>query len=107
MNEQLIKKRIPQRYIPEFCKKWKVDELAAFGSVLEPEYGPDSDIDVLITFNPNAKWGIFAFIEMREELEKMFEREVDLVSRRGLESSRNYLRRESILSSIEVLYAAA
>ena len=92
--------------IGEFCKKWKVAEFAIFGSALRPDFGPDSDVDVLVTFKPDSKRSLFDLVQMEEELKGMFGREVDLVSRQGIEASRNYLRRKAILDSAKVLYAA-
>jgi predicted nucleotidyltransferase len=90
----------------EFCQKWGITELAVFGSALRPDFGPASDVDVLVTFAPDSHPSLFDLVQMKEELEAILGREVDLVSRRGLESSRNYIRREAILGSAQVLYAA-
>ena len=98
--------QIDQVRIGEFCKKWKVAEFAIFGSALRPDFGPDSDVDVLVTFKPDSKRSLFDLVQMEEELKGMFGREVDLVSRQGIEASRNYLRRKAILGSAKVLYAA-
>jgi len=98
--------RIDQVRIGEFCKKWKVAEFAIFGSALRPDFGPDSDVNVLVTFKPDSKRSLFDLVQMEEELKGMFGREVDLVSRQGIEASRNYLRRKAILGSAKVLYAA-
>lgn len=98
--------QIDQVRIREFCKKWKVAEFAIFGSALGADFGPDSDVDVLVTFKPDSKRSLFDLVQMEEELKGMFGREVDLVSRQGIEASRNYLRRKAILGSAKVLYAA-
>ena len=98
--------QIDQVRIGEFCKKWKVAEFAIFGSALRPDFGPDSDVDVLVTFKPDSKRSLFDLVQMEEELKGVFGREVDLVSRHGIEASRNYLRRKAILSSARVVYAA-
>jgi uncharacterized protein len=98
--------QIDQVRIGEFCKKWKVAEFAIFGSALRLDFGPDSDVDVLVTFKPDSKRSLFDLVQMEEELKGMFGREVDLVSRQGIEASRNYLRRKAILGSAKVLYAA-
>jgi hypothetical protein len=92
--------------IGEFCEKWKVAEFAIFGSALRAELETDSDVDVLVTFRPDSKPSLFDLAQMEEELEGMFGREVDLVTRPGIEASRNYLRRKAILDSAKVLYAA-
>jgi uncharacterized protein len=68
-------------------------------------FGPESDIGVLVEFAPEAVVELFDFARMQEELEKMFGRDVDLVSRRGVEAGRNYLRRKAIMETAEVMYA--
>ncbi|NKB17183.1 MAG: DNA polymerase subunit beta [Pseudanabaena sp. CRU_2_10] len=94
--------------LTSFCEKWQIIELSLFGSVLRKDFRPDgdnpSDIDLLYTNAPEARYG-FKFFDMQEELEKLLNRKVDLVSKRGIENSRNHLRRKSILESIQVIYA--
>lgn len=97
---------IPKEKIVEFCKKWQVSEFALFGSVLRDDFRIDSDIDVLVTFDEEARHSLFDLVHMGDELKDIFGREVDLVSRRGIESSRNYIRRNAILNSAEIVYAA-
>ena len=97
---------VPQEKIAEFCRRWKIVEFALFGSVLRDDFGPDSDVDVLVTFDPDARWGLFAMVHMQHELEEILRIKVDLVSRRGIEASRNYLRRQAILNSARVIYVA-
>ncbi|MGH2633592.1 MAG: nucleotidyltransferase family protein [Tepidiformaceae bacterium] len=98
---------LPEELIAEFCQKWQIAELAVFGSVLRDDLRPDSDLDVLITPRPGASWSAFDLLHMGEELARVALRPVDVVSRRGLESSRNYLRRRAILESAQIVYAAA
>lgn len=100
LNE--FREKIAKEKISEFCRKWKVKELALFGSVLTEKFREDSDIDVLVTLMDDANHSLFDLVHMEEELEQIFGREVDLVSRRGIESSRNYLRKEAILSTFVV-----
>ena len=95
---------IPDDLIQLFCQRWQINEFAVFGSVLKADFGPHSDIDVLIAFAPNADWGLFDHVAMKLELEELFGREVDLVTRRALEQSQNWIRREGILNSAQVLY---
>ena len=97
---------LPQDEIADFCRRWQVIELALFGSALRDDFGPDSDIDVLVSFAPDAHWGLFALVQMQDELEAILGREVDLVSRQAVEQSENYIRRKAILSGLEVVYAA-
>jgi predicted nucleotidyltransferase len=97
---------IPAEKISEFCRRWKVSELALFGSALREGFGPDSDVDVLITFASTARWSLFDLVVMEDELQAILDREVDLVERAAVEKADNYTRRRSILDNIEVIYAA-
>lgn len=97
---------IPHKEIAEFCVKWKIEELSLFGSALREDFRPDSDVDVLVRFSPEAHWGLFDMIRMEEEVKAIFGREVDLVDRTVVEHSRNYLRRKAILGNLEAIYAA-
>jgi len=63
-------------------------------------------VDVLVSFEPSAGWTLFDVVRMRDELRGIFGRDVDLLTRRGVEMSRNPYRKDSILSSAEVVYAA-
>jgi uncharacterized protein len=92
--------------LTDFCRRWGVSELALFGSVLRDDFRPDSDIDVLVSFSPDARRDLFDLVDMQDELSAMFARKVDLVCREGIERSHNFIRRKAILSTAEVLYAA-
>jgi hypothetical protein len=94
---------IPRGRIAEFCRKWKVMEFSLFGSILRDDFGPDSDVDVLVSFDPTATWDLFDLVTMRDELMEVFGRAVDLVEKEGL---RNPFRQRRILSTREVIYAA-
>ena len=96
---------LPLDRIAEFCRRWKVREFALFGSALRSDFRADSDVDVMLTFADDADWGLFDLARMRAELAEVFGREVDVLTRPGVEGSRNRLRREAILSSAEVVYA--
>jgi len=102
-----VKIDVPMEEVAAFCRKWKVTELALFGSVLRDDFGPDSDVDVLATFAPDAPWSLWDWPDMLDELKAIFGgREVDLVEREGVERSENYIRRRYILSSAEPVYVA-
>lgn len=88
-----------------FCQRWKIREFAVFGSVLRDDFKPESDVDVLVTFNQNAEWGLFDHVQMRNELESLCGRKVDLITRRALEQTQNHLLRESILNSAKVIFS--
>ncbi|MFG3817891.1 nucleotidyltransferase family protein [Limnothrix redekei] len=96
---------ITQEQLAEFCQRWKVVELALFGSVLRDDFRPDSDIDIMVEFHPEARPTFSTLDRMEAELKIMFDREIDLITRQGIASSRNYLRRHEILSSAQVIYA--
>ena len=97
---------IPLEQIKQFCDRWQIIEFALFGSVLRDDFRSDSDIDILVTFSPAAHHTLFDLVRMETELKEIYRRDVDLVSRRGIEKSLNYLRRHEILSSAQVIYAA-
>jgi predicted nucleotidyltransferase len=97
---------IDQSAIAVFCQKWRVSELALFGSILRDDFNADSDVDVLVTFNESAKWTLWDWQSMTEDLEQIFHRPVDLVSKKAIERSENYIRRRHILEHQETIYAA-
>jgi hypothetical protein len=89
--------------IADFCRRWRIVQFSLFGSVLRSDFGPASDVDVLVRLDPDAPWSLYEWTDMIVELRELFGREVDLVEESGL---RNPFRREAILSSRIVLYAA-
>jgi predicted nucleotidyltransferase len=89
--------------LADFCRRWKITEFALFGSILREDFRPDSDVDVLVTFEPGAPWTLWDLSRMRTELKAMLGREVDLVEKKAL---RNPLRRQAILANQRVIYAA-
>ena len=96
---------VPKEQIVDFCERWQIAELAFFGSVLRDDFGPDSDIDVMVRFRPEAHHTLFSMVSMEQELSSILGRETDLLSRTAVEKNRNYIRREAILKSAEVFYA--
>ncbi len=91
--------------IAAFCQKWKMTEFSLFGSVLRDDFGPDSDVDVLVAFADDARWSLFDLVHMEDELEEVFGRSVDFLVRESIERSENYIRRKAILSSVQTIYA--
>jgi predicted nucleotidyltransferase len=91
--------------IAKFCQRWKIRELALFGSALRDDFGPDSDLDILVTFDADAEWGLFDHIKMQQELQALLQRNVDLISKRALARSQNWLRRQEILNTAQVLFS--
>lgn len=95
---------VPITQINAFCHKHGVVEFSLFGSILREDFGPNSDVDVLISLSPDHSLTLESFIEMRDELSAMFGgREIDLVQKRLLT---NPFRRQEILSTRRVLYTA-
>lgn len=86
-------------------KRWGGVAFAVFGSVFRPDFGGDSDIDVLLTFREGVRYTPFALVRMSDELEATFGRSVDVLDRHAVEQSQNYLRRVTILNSAKVIYA--
>ena len=92
--------------VAAFCRRWKVRELAVFGSALRDDFRSDSDVDLLVTFEPDANWGLLEQATMESELAALLGRKVDLVSRRAVERSTNWIRRQAILESAEIVHDA-
>jgi len=95
---------IPKDHLAEFCQANGIVWLAVFGSALREDFGPGSDIDLLVEFGPGRMPGL-EFVSMADELSDLFGRRVDLLTRSSVERSRNYIRRRAILDSAEVIYA--
>ena len=99
--------RLPVSEIQRLCQRFGVDELAIFGSALTEEFDADSDLDFLVRFRTGAEKPWMAhFQDLERELSRLLGREVDLVDRKAVEQSRNWIRRKAILESAQVLYAA-
>ena len=92
--------------IEEFCKAWNVKELQVFGSVIRNDFRPDSDIDIIVDFLPGTVHTLINLAQMEEELEHFFNRRIDLITRQAIEQSRNYIRKKTILSTMERIYGA-
>ena len=90
--------------VAKFCQRWQITELALFGSVLREDFNPNSDLDFLVTFSPNAKIGLAEVDEMEKELKNMVKRKIDLVWKKSIEASQNWIRRRNILETAEVIY---
>jgi uncharacterized protein len=98
--------QVDSEQVADFCRRWKIAEMSLFGSVLREDFGPQSDVDVLVRFAEGAEWSILDHVTMQEELAGILGRKVDLVSLRGLERSRNWIRRRAILRGAQRIYAA-
>ena len=96
---------IPKRQLDAFCQKWQIRKLELFGSVLRDDFGPESDVDVLATFDPEASLSLFDLVDAELELQEIFGRAVDLLERSAVERSENWIRRRRILESARTIYA--
>lgn len=94
--------QLPKHKIEAFCPKWKIEELAIFGSALRDDFRPDSDLDVLATFTRDSEWSVFDHWRMSEELSTLLGRRVDIVEKADLN---NPFRRNEILATRRVIYA--
>ena len=92
--------------IADFCRRWNIKQLAVFGSAAAGTLRPDSDIDLLATFAPDADWTMFDHYRMENELVELFARDVDLVNVRALEENPNLIYYQQIINSAKVVYAA-
>lgn len=96
---------LPEPDITKFCERWCIRELSLFGSVLRDDFDPESDVDILVAFKDGADWGLLDHVKMQHELQNILHREVDLVTRRALERSSNWLRRQEILKTAQVVFS--
>jgi len=103
-----VRINLPMKKIEDFCQKWKIQEFALFGSVLRDDFNPlKSDIDILVLFDEESQNSLFDLVKMKGELEDIFQKVVDLVSKRGIEESNNPYRKKAILDNYEVIYERA
>ena len=103
MNPQVS---VPKSRLASFCRANGIARLDVFGSALRADFGPEGDIDLLVEFEPDRKFGFLEFVRIEQEFADLFGRKVDLVERLAVERSRNYIRRAAILESAETIYAA-
>lgn len=92
-----------QQEIEQFCQRWKIKEFYLFGSILRNDFNKKSDLDVIVQFFPNPNWG-WKVVTMKEELEKIFKRKVDVAYKDAVEGDENWIRRENILSTAKLIY---
>ncbi len=95
--------RVEPEKVDAFCHRWRIRELSLFGSALRDDFRPDSDVDLLVVFEPDAAWDLWDIIAMEDELQQVFGRRIDLVEKRAL---KNPFRRYEILTTRQVLFAA-
>lgn len=106
--DKLVSKRlgVPPSQIAQVCQQWKITELAVFGSALREDFNPESDLDLLVTFAPDAQVTLFDLEAIEQQLKALCGREVDVVSKRAIERSHNWIRRQNILEQAQVMYVA-
>lgn len=100
--EQLL--GVSFKTIAEFCQRRDITELALFGSVLREDFNPSSDLDFLVTFSPEAKISLSKLDAIEEELKQMVNREIDLIFKKSIEASPNWIRKRNILDTAKVIY---
>ncbi len=96
----------PQEQVVAFCLRWHIVELGLFGSILREDFRPESDIDVLVTFQADCRWSLLDLIIMPAELKENLGRDIDLVEIKVVERRENYICRCHLLRSIEPFYLA-
>lgn len=107
LEKTLARLSLSQFQIVAFCQRWQILELSLFGSVLREDFCPDSDVDVLVEFQPTAPKRLTEWIAMQDELEALLGRKVDLVSKRAIQESHNWIRRRNILGTAQVIYGGS
>lgn len=103
---QQLQIQLPQKEIADFCQLWQIKEFSVFGSVLREDFRSDSDIDVMVSFAADAPWGLLEFVRMKRELETLLGREVDLLTKESIEQSDNWIRRQEILGTAQIVYVS-
>jgi uncharacterized protein len=104
--KQQSKIELSQQSLAAFCQRWKIKEMSFFGSVLREDFRSDSDVDVMVSFEKDAIWGLLEFAQMKRELKILLGREVDLLTKKSIEQSQNWIRQREILSTAQVIYVA-
>jgi predicted nucleotidyltransferase len=106
MNNNILYQRlgINSQKLQEFCQKAKISELCLFGSILRDDFNPDSDIDIIVTFNPDITMSLLQFVDLEYQLQDLFKRPVDLVEKTTVEKDFNWIRRQEILNNYQVIY---
>ena len=97
---------IDQTRLEKICQKFGVTELSLFGSAIRDDFSEASDVDILVNFEKESVPTLFRFEELRLELQELFGRDIDLLTKRSIEKSRNRYRRQEILGNHRVIYAA-
>ncbi len=96
---------LPEEAIADICDRWKIKEFYLFGSVLRSDFYASSDVDVMVKFSPEAHWG-WDIVLIKNELEAIFARKVDFLTKKSIEKSHNWIRRKEILSTARLVYVS-
>lgn len=105
-NKQHVEERLGVSFqvLHEFCQQHKINELSVFGSILRENFNPNSDIDLLVKFDSDAHISLIDMIKIENEFNILLKRNIDLVSKKAIENSKNWIRRQNILDSAEIIY---
>jgi len=103
-STSILRISFPVAQLASFCRRWSIARLDVFGSALRDDFRPDSDVDLLATYAPEARWSLLDRVRMKFELEAMLGREVDLLNRRALEKAKTNGRAAAILAQAQPLY---
>ena len=95
---------LTKQQVKDFCEKWQITELALFGSVLRDDFGKDSDIDILVTFAPQAKHSLLDLVHIIDELKYLLKRKVDVLTKKSVKANHNWLRKQEILNTAQIIY---
>jgi predicted nucleotidyltransferase len=101
-----LKFALPLDQLAVFCRQWRIAAIEVFGSALRNDFDDDSDLDLLVTYERDVRWSLIDHIAIERHLSELLGRKVDLVSRRAVEQSRNWIRRRGILASARPIYVA-
>ena len=93
--------KVSYRDLADLCQRWKIEEMALFGSVLRDDFDENSDVDLLIVFEPKHGWNLFDLMDLQAELEHLFHRSVDVLQKKELT---NPHRRREILKTHRLVY---
>jgi predicted nucleotidyltransferase len=95
---------VPQAALEDYCRRWRIRRLEVFGSILRDYFGPESDVDFLVTFDPKTCLTLMTLVRAEEELAAIVGRPVDIVERPSIEKNQNWMRRRLILGNARTVY---
>ncbi len=90
--------------VSTFCQRWGILTMALFGSILRDDFTEESDIDILLSFEPNVRQGLLTLAKIKHELEEQLHRPVDITIKESIETSDNWIRRREILTTAQTIY---